>query len=100
MEEREKIIELYEIYKGLLTENQRLYFENYYYEDLSLNEIAYNNKVSKTLASKIINNTIKKLEHYEEILNFNYKENKLKNLLNKIDDSKIKTVIEEILYKD
>ena len=100
MEEREKIIELYEIYKGLLTENQRLYFENYYYEDLSLNEIAYNNKVSKTLVSKIINNTIKKLEHYEEILNFNYKENKLKNLLNKIDDSKIKTVIEEILYKD
>lgn len=100
MEEREKIIELYEIYKGLLTENQRLYFENYYYEDLSLNEIADNNKVSKTLASKIINNTIKKLEHYEEILNFNYKENKLKNLLNKIDDSKIKTVIEEILYKD
>jgi len=100
MEEREKIIELYELYKGLLTENQRLYFENYYYEDLSLNEIAYNNKVSKTLASKIINNTIKKLEHYEEILNFNYKENKLKNLLNKIDDSKIKTVIEEILYKD
>ena len=82
MEEREKIIELYELYKGLLTENQRLYFENYYYEDLSLNEIAYNNKVSKTLASKIINNTIKKLEHYEEILNFNYKENKLKNLLN------------------
>lgn len=100
MEEREKIIELYEIYKGLLTENQRLYFENYYYEDLSLNEIADNNKVSKTLVSKIINNTIKKLEHYEEILNFNYKENKLKNLLNKIDDSKIKTVIEEILYKD
>ena len=74
MEEREKIIELYELYKGLLTENQRLYFENYYYEDLSLNEIAYNNKVSKTLASKIINNTIKKLEHYEEILNFNYNE--------------------------
>jgi predicted DNA-binding protein YlxM (UPF0122 family) len=100
MEEREKIIELYELYKGLLTENQRLYFENYYYEDLSLNEIADNNKVSKTLVSKIINNTIKKLEHYEEILNFNYKENKLKNLLNKIDDSKIKTVIEEILYKD
>lgn len=100
MEERERIIELYELYKGLLTENQRLYFENYYYEDLSLNEIADNNKVSKTLASKIINNTIKKLEHYEEILNFNYKENKLKNLLNKIDDSKIKTVIEEILYKD
>ena len=80
MEEREKIIELYELYKGLLTENQRLYFENYYYEDLSLNEIADNNKVSKTLVSKIINNTIKKLEHYEEILNFNYKENKLKNL--------------------
>ena len=100
MEEREEIIELYELYKGLLTENQRLYFESYYYEDLSLNEIADNNKVSKSLVSKIINNTIKKIKHYEEVLNINYKEDELKKLLNKVNDDKIKKAIGEILYKD
>ena len=100
MEEREQIIELYELYKGLLTEKQKTYFENYYYEDLSLNEIADNNKVSRSLVSKIINNTIKKLNHYEEVLNINHKEKKLKNILNKIDNNKVKLIIEEILYKD
>ena len=100
MEEREQIIELYELYKGLLTEKQKKYFENYYYEDLSLNEIADNNKVTKSLVSKIINNTIKKIIHYEEVLNINYKENKLKKVLNEIKDNKVKTIIEEILYKD
>ena len=100
MEEREQIIELYELYKGLLTEKQKTYFENYYYEDLSLNEIADNNKVSKALVSKIINNTVKKLNHYEETLKVNYKEKKLKAILNEIDNSKVKLIIEEILYKD
>ena len=55
MEEREYIISLYEIYKELLTIKQKEYFENYYYEDLSLNEIATNNGVSKSMVSKNIN---------------------------------------------
>lgn len=100
MEGREHIIELYDLYKGLFTEKQKLYFENYYYEDLSLNEIADNNGVSKSLVSKIINNTIKKLDHYEEILRINQKEIELKKILSDVDDTRIKKAIEEILYKD
>ena len=98
MEEREYIISLYEIYKELLTVKQKEYFENYYYEDLSLNEIAINNKVSKSMVSKNINNTINKLKDFESKLKINYKEKKLEDALN--NKNNIYTVIEEILYKD
>lgn len=98
MEEREYIISLYEIYKELLTVKQKEYFENYYYEDLSLNEIATNNGVSKSMVSKNINNTINKLKDFESKLKINYKEKKLEDALN--NKNNIYTVIEEILYKD
>lgn len=98
MEEREYEISLYEIYKDLLTSKQKMYFENYYYEDLSLNEIALNNNVSKTMVSKNINNTINKLNDYESKLKIYFKENKLKDCLKNKKD--LENVIEEILYKD
>ena len=100
MEEREHIIELYEIYKDLLANNQRIYFENYYYEDLSLNEIGANNNVSKSYVSKIITSTVNKLNSIEEKLKVHYKESKLKELLNNIKDNNLKRKIEEILYKE
>ena len=99
MKEREYLIELYETYKELLTKKQQMYFESYYYEDLSLNEIAINNGVSKALVSKNINNTINKLKIFEEKLKINYKENKLKEIKSNIKDDNISKVIEEILYK-
>ena len=99
MKEREYLIELYETYKELLTKKQQMYFESYYYEDLSLNEIAINNGVSKALVSKNINNTINKLKIFEEKLKINYKEKKLKEIKSNIKDDNISKVIEEILYK-
>ena len=44
---REEIIELYDIYGLLLTDKQRMYFEEYYFMDLSLQEIADNYEISK-----------------------------------------------------
>ena len=98
MEERDYIIELYETYKKLLTEKQIMYFENYYYEDLSLNEIASNNKVSKAMVSKNINNTVNKLKNYEDKLKIHFKEKKLIDGLN--NKNNLSNVVEEILYKD
>ena len=37
---REYLIELYDLYQRLLTEKQQMYFESYYFLDLSLSEIA------------------------------------------------------------
>jgi len=40
MEEREYIINLYEYYAKLLTDKQQQYFEDYYYENLTMEGIA------------------------------------------------------------
>lgn len=68
MIEREKIIKLYDIYKNLLTDKQKEYFEYYYFEDLSLNEIGENLSVTKSLVGKTINTIIDKLNEYDEKL--------------------------------
>ena len=62
MKEREYILSLYEIYKELLSDRERDYFENYYYEDYNLQEIADNYEVSKSYVGKFINEIESKLK--------------------------------------
>ena len=98
MLERDKIIGLYEIYKNLLTDKQRDYFENYYYEDLSLSEIAENFEVSKTIVSKTLKQVESKLTELEETLRLNKIYDDLVNLKNNIninDKNKIEKIIED-----
>lgn len=85
---------LYDYYGGLLTENQREMFEDYYFENLTLQEIADNNEISKNAVHKTINTITKKLENYEEILKYNEKIEKIKNL---VSDEKLLEEILEIL---
>ena len=40
LEKREEVIALYDIYNELLTDKQKMYFEEYYYCDMTLQEIA------------------------------------------------------------
>lgn len=68
MKEREYLIKLFDIYGPLLTKRQQEYFKDYYYEDLSLSEIAENYNVSKTVIGKTINNCENKLKNYENII--------------------------------
>jgi len=96
MEEREYLLSLYEIYSNLLTDKERSYFEYYYFEDYSLQEIADNNEVSKAYVSKIINNIEKKLFKYEESLNIYEKNNKIRSIINDLD-SDTKNKIESLL---
>ena len=88
------ILTLYEIYKNLLNDREREYFENYYFEDYSLQEIADNFKVSKSYVGKFLNGIEDKLNNYEESLNINSKNNKIREL---IKDSDLKDKIEELL---
>lgn len=98
MEEREYLIELYERYGKLLTKKQQESFEKYYFEDLSLNEIADVNKVTKSLVGKTISQVEKKLIIYEDKLELNKKMKKLKQISGKITDENIKRKIEEVIY--
>ncbi len=93
MEDREYLTLLYLIYGALLTNNERSYFEYYYFEDYSLAEIASNHSVSKANVSKVINLTCKKLINYENKLNIYKNHKKIKELVNLTND---KTLIEKI----
>lgn len=90
MDERTKLIILYDYYEKLLNENQRDIFQDYYFDNLSLNEIAENNFVSKNAIFKQLKSIEEKLIDYEEKLQFNKKFSKLEKLINKINDETLK----------
>ena len=68
MEERDYLITLFEYYKSLLTNKQREYFIDYYYDNLTMEEIAFNDNISKNAVSKQIKIIKDKLNFYEENL--------------------------------
>jgi len=68
MEEREYIINLYEYYGKLLTDKQQQYFEDYYYENLTMEEISENDLVSKNAVSKQLIIIKNKLINFENNL--------------------------------
>lgn len=97
MKDRERIQSIYEIYKGLLTEREQDYFENYYYEDYNLQEIADNYEVSKAYVGKYINDITEKIENYEKVLKVAEKTKRIRELIADQDDEILKLKIEEIL---
>ena len=99
MEDREKIIILYDYYGDLFNPLAKSYFEAYYFDNLSLSEIAENVDKSRNAIHKSIKNTVKYLYEYENKLKLYEKETKLKKIITKITDEKIKKEIEELLWK-
>lgn len=97
MKEREKILAIYETYKELLSERERDYFENYYYEDYNLQEIADNYEVSKSYVGKYINEIEEKLNNYEKALKIVEKFDKIRKVVEEEDNPVLKFKIEEIL---
>jgi hypothetical protein len=87
---------LYDYYYLLLTEKQREYYEAYYFNDLSLAEIAENNSVSRNAIHGQIKNVEERLEFYEESLGLYKKAQRIKELITKIDPD-IKKEIEELI---
>lgn len=95
MNEREYLMDLYDIYKDLLTEKQRMYFKNYYFEDLTLQEASDELNVSKQIISKTILQVIEKLKNYESTLHLN----KIYNVLNDIKENTIDENVRKELDK-
>ena len=96
MKEREYLLSLYETYNKLLSDREKSYFKDYYFEDFSLQEIADNNKVSKSYVGKFLNNISNKLINYEESLKINSKNKKIRKIIADLDED-IKNRIEELL---
>lgn len=88
---------LYDYYQNLLTEKQRLYFEEYYFNNLSLGEIAENYNVSRNAVFNQLKIAEKRLNEYENILQLYQKKNKIINIIgNKLEEKELKE-IEELL---
>jgi len=87
---------LYDYYGTLLTEKQQLYFEDYYFNNLTLQEIADNNNVSKNLVSKTLKTINNKLLEYEKKLKLNNNRLKIEKIIINLDE-KIKEKIKELI---
>ena len=88
---------LYDCYYKLLTEKQRVYFEEYYFNNLSLSEISENYGVSRNAVYKQIQITIEKLKEYEEKLKLLSRKEKLEKIITLEKDKTIKNMIEQLL---
>jgi len=97
MEQRDYLIILYDYYGELLKEDSKKYFEDYYFDNLSLGEIAENYSISRNAVHKHIKSSEEKLVFYEEKLGLYNKDVDIKNKINDIKDEKIKKIVEKIL---
>ena len=97
MEKRDYLVVLYDFYVELFNEKQRLYFENYYLENLSLTEISDNLGVSRNAIHKVIQGMEEKLLFYEEKLEL-YKKNKIIcDIIDVEKDEKIKEMLRRLI---
>jgi uncharacterized protein len=88
---------LYDFYSELLTDKQKEYFEQYYFNNLSLSEISENLDVSRNAVHKQLKMIEEKLNDYEQKLELYKRKQQLDIIINKINDNKIKKELEEIL---
>lgn len=89
MEERNYLIILYDFYSELLTEKQKEYFEDYYFCNLSLGEIAENTGLSRNAIHKNIKTVEEKLLFYEEKLELYKKRELLEDIIKGIDNESV-----------
>ena len=87
---------LFDYYGDLLTDKQREYFKDYYFNNLTLQEIADNNNVSRNAVHKNIKEILGKLDYYESKLKLYSNKNKIEKLIENVDE-KIKKEIEELI---
>ena len=97
MEEVLYFNELYDLYNGLLTDKQREYFEDYYFNNLSFSEMAENYEVSRNAIFKQIHIVTDKLKEYESILKLHEKRKKLEEIVKNIDNFELKIALEELI---
>ena len=95
-----KVSQLYDFYSELLSQKQKQYLNDYFFNDLSLTEISENYEISKQAVSNNIKRTIIELEQFEEKLNLIKLNNERLFLLNEIkkltDNAEILDYIEQL----
>lgn len=81
------LIELFELYQGLLTDKQRELFSSYYVYDLSLSEIAEPLGTTRQSVYEGVKKVKKKLIEYESLLKLKEKNVELKSVAQKLSET-------------
>ena len=90
---------LLDYYGELLTKHQVDILNDYYNNDLSMNEIALNYSISKSAVQDLIKRSLLQLQKYEKVLKLIDRDNKLDKILSDIeslDNKEINTYIKKI----
>ena len=86
MENQVLLCILYDYYGELLTDKQKKYFIDYYFENLSLSEMSENYDISRNAIHKNLKETEEKLLYYEKVLKLYEKNKKIKKIIDNLDD--------------
>lgn len=81
IDENIRIIKLIDTYGGLLTNRQSTIITSYYFDNLTLSEIADNHNISRQAVRDSISQSVKILSGYEDKLNLVSKHDDIKNKL-------------------
>lgn len=87
---------LYDYYGELLTDKQKNYFKDYYFDNLTLSEISENYNISRNAIHKSLKEIEEKLMYYEEKLKLYEKNIKIKKIIANLDDDLKNKIIELI----
>ena len=79
---------LFDYYGELLTEKQQEFFKDYYFDNLTLQEIADNNKISRNAVHKTLNTININLEYYEDKLKLYDRAMKMQKIIKDLDENK------------
>ncbi len=88
---------LYDCYKGLLTDKQRNYFRDYYQDNLTLSEMALNYGISRNAIHRQIRKIVELLKFYESKLSIISKNYEIMDLIKSTKNDKLISEIERII---
>lgn len=97
MNNRDYMVMLYDFYGELFNDRQRKYFEEYYFNNLSLAEIGEMFGVSRNAIHKVIQGVEDKLKFYEEKLRLYEKNRVICDIIEKTNDRELKDMLERLV---
>lgn len=100
LEKRDYLIILYDLYGELLNDKQKKYFEEYYFNNLSLGEISENLNISRNAVHKSLQSIEEKLQFYEEKLKLYKKSKIIYDIIEKESSQEIKKILKEMILED
>ena len=89
--------DLFDIYGELLTDRQRDYFKDYYFNNMSYGEIADKYNISRNAIYKQLGSATDKLNELEDILKIYKNNKKIREIINNCSDKKIISELEKII---